>query len=218
MFITFEGIEGCGKTTQVKNLTAYLNEKGIPNVNTLEPGGTDIGQSIRRILLDTNNTGLFPLTELILYAADRAQHVNEIIRPALDQGKWVICDRYFDATVAYQGFGRGLDMEIIDILNNQATDGLVPDITVLMDCTEEIGIKRALERNKDSSQEDQGRFEKEKMEFHHRVRRGYLTLAENNRDRYIVIDASKPVGEVEMDVIRALSPHIDSERERFRNR
>ena len=218
MFITFEGIEGCGKTTQVKNLTAYLNEKGIPNVNTLEPGGTDIGQSIRRILLDTNNTGLFPLTELILYAADRAQHVNEIIRPALDQGKWVICDRYFDATVAYQGFGRGLDMEIIDILNNQATGGLMPDITVLMDCTEEIGIKRALDRNKDSSQEDQGRFEKEKMEFHHRVRRGYLTLAEDNRDRYIVIDASKPLGEVEMDVIRALTPYIDSERERLINR
>lgn len=212
MFITFEGIEGCGKTTQVKRFTKYLNENGIPTINTLEPGGTDIGQDIRRILLDTNNTNLFPLTELILYAADRSQHVNEIIKPGLDQGKWVICDRYLDATIAYQGFGRGLDMEIIDILNNKATGGLLPDITVLMDCEEDVGIKRALERNKDSSQEDQGRFEKEKMEFHHRVRQGYLTLADKNQDRFIVIDAAKPVDEVEKDIIRALKPHIDSER------
>ncbi|MFC1840964.1 dTMP kinase [Thermodesulfobacteriota bacterium] len=214
MFITFEGIEGCGKTTQVKRFTKYLNENGIHNINTLEPGGTAIGQNIRRILLDTNNTNLFPLTELILYAADRAQHVNEVIKPGLDQGKWVICDRYLDATIAYQGFGRGLNMEIINILNNEATRGLSPDITILMDCPEEIGINRALARNKDSSQEDQGRFEKEKMEFHHRVRKGYLTLAEENKDRYIVIDAAKPIDEVERDIIKSLKPYIDFERKR----
>lgn len=218
MFITFEGIEGCGKTTQVKKLKNYLDENGIPNINTLEPGGTDIGQSIRRILLDTNNTNLFPLTELVLYTADRAQHVDEIIKPGLDQGKWVICDRYFDATIAYQGFGRGLDMEIINTLNNKATGGLSPDITILMDCPEEVGINRALERNKDDLQEDQGRFEKEKMEFHHRVRHGYLTLAEENRDRFIVIDATKSVAEVEADIIDALKPHIDSEKTRVKNR
>lgn len=217
MFITFEGIEGCGKTTQVKRFTKYLNENGIPSINTLEPGGTDIGQGIRRILLDTNNTNLFPLTELILYAADRSQHVSEVIKPGLDQGKWVICDRYLDATIAYQGFGRGLDMEIINILNSKATGGLSPDITILMDCPEDIGIKRALERNKDSLQEDQGRFEKEKMEFHQRVRQGYLTLAEENEDRYIVIDAAKAVDEVEKDIIKALKPHIDFERERVKN-
>jgi dTMP kinase len=217
LFITFEGIEGCGKTTQVKRFTKYLNENGIPGINTLEPGGTDIGQGIRRILLDTNNTNLFPLTELILYAADRSQHVNEVIKPGLDQGKWVICDRYLDATIAYQGFGRGLDMEIINILNSKATGGLSPDITILMDCPEDIGIKRALERNKDSLQEDQGRFEKEKMEFHQRVRQGYLTLAEENEDRYIVIDAAKSVDEVEKDIIKALKPHIDFERERVKN-
>lgn len=216
MFITFEGIEGCGKTTQVKRFTKYLNEIGIPHINTLEPGGTDIGQSIRRILLDTNNTNIFPLTELILYAADRAQHVNEVIKPGLDQGNWVICDRYLDATIAYQGFGRGLDMEIINILNNKATGGLFPDITILMDCPEDMGIKRALERNKDSSQEDQGRFEKEKMEFHHRVRQGYLTLADKNKDRYFVIDAAKTIDEVEKDIISALKPHIDTERNKVK--
>lgn len=218
MFITFEGIEGCGKTTQVQRLKNYLDENGIPNINTLEPGGTDIGQSIRRVLLDTNNISLLPLTELILYAADRAQHVNEVIRPGLDQGKWVICDRYFDATIAYQGFGRGLDMEIVNILNNKATGGLSPDITILMDCSEEVAIKRALERNKDSSQEDQGRFEKEKMEFHKRVRDGYLTLAEENKDRYIIIDAAKSVAEVETDIIKALKPHVDSEKSRVKDR
>jgi len=214
LFITFEGIEGCGKTTQVKKIISYLDENGIPNLSTREPGGTGIGQGIRKILLDTKNTNLFPLTELILYAADRAQHVNEVIRPGLDQGKWVICDRYLDATIAYQGFGRGLDMEIIDILNNKATRGLSPDITILMDCPEDIGIKRALERNKISSQEDQGRFETEKMEFHHRVRQGYLTLAEKNKDRYIIIDSSKKVDEVEKDIMQALKPHIDSKKMR----
>jgi len=217
LFITFEGIEGCGKTTQVKRFTKYLNENGIPSINTLEPGGTEIGQDIRRILLDTNNTNLFPLTELILYAADRSQHVNEIIKPGLDQGKWVICDRYLDATIAYQGFGRGLDMEIINILNNKATGGLLPDVTILMDCEEDVGIKRALERNKESSQEDQGRFEKEKMEFHRRVRQGYLTLADKNKDRYIIIDAAKTVDEVEKDIIKALKPHVDSERKRVKS-
>jgi dTMP kinase len=218
LFITFEGIEGCGKTTQVKRFIKYLNKNGISSINTLEPGGTDIGQGIRRILLDTNNTNLFPLTELILYAADRAQHVNEVIKPALDQGKWVICDRYLDATIAYQGFGRGLDLEIINILNKKATGGLLPDVTILMDCEEDVGIKRALERNKESSQEDQGRFEKEKMEFHHRVRQGYLTLADKNKGRYIVIDAAKTVDEVEKDIIRALKQHVDSERKRVKNK
>lgn len=212
MFITFEGIEGCGKTTQVKKLINYLAVEGISHISTLEPGGTDIGQGIRKILLDTNNTNLFSLTELILYAADRAQHVNEVIKPALEQDKWVICDRYLDATIAYQGFGRGLDMEIIDLLNHKATGGLLPDITILMDCPEETGIKRALERNKDTSQEDQGRFEKEKMDFHHRVRQGYLALSQKYSDRYIIIDASRPINAVEEDVITALKPYIESEK------
>ena len=200
MFITFEGIEGCGKTTQVSLLVKYLEEKNISCVQTLEPGGTDIGQAIRKVLLDSKNTHLAPLTELILYAADRAQHVNETIRPALDQGKWVICDRFYDATVAYQGFGRGMNMDLISYLNNLAAEGASPDLTILMDCPEDIGLKRALERNRIEDLEDQGRFEKEKMEFHRRVREGYLNLAEKYKDRFRVIDASRSIDEVKEDI------------------
>ena len=115
MFITFEGIEGCGKTTQVNLLIKLLEEENISCIKTLEPGGTDIGQDIRKILLNSKNTHLAPLTELILYAADRAQHVNEIIKPALERAKWVVCDRFFDATIAYQGFGRGMSMDLIEL-------------------------------------------------------------------------------------------------------
>ncbi len=210
MFITFEGIEGCGKTTQVKLLTDLLEEKNIPFVKTLEPGGTDIGQGIRRILLDSKNTHLSPLAELILYAADRAQHVSEVIKPALNQGKWVICDRFFDATVAYQGFGRGMDMEIIDYLNYQASTGISPDLTILMDCHEETGLKRALSRNKIENLEDQGRFEKEKMEFHHKVRNGYLALAEKYKDRFRIIDASGSIEMIRADVCSLLTPYLNT--------
>ena len=129
MFITFEGIEGCGKTTQVKRFAKRLKGLGISLITTLEPGGTRIGKDIRKILLDSRNRNLSPLTELFLYAADRAQHVKELIKPALDEGKWVICDRFFDATVAYQGIARGQDMELIGILNEEATQGIQPDIT-----------------------------------------------------------------------------------------
>jgi dTMP kinase len=208
LFITFEGIEGCGKTTQVNLLVNYLKENNISCLKTLEPGGTDIGQDIRKILLNSKNTHLAPLTELILYAADRAQHVNEVIKPALDQGKWVICDRYFDATVAYQGFGRGMDMELIESLNSQAAAGVSPDLTILMDCPEEVGLKRALERNKNQNLEDQGRFEKEKMEFHRMVRDGYLSLAEKYRGRFRIIDASRSVDEVRQDIKCLLDSYI----------
>lgn len=208
MFITFEGIEGCGKTTQVNLLVKYLEENNISCLKTLEPGGTDIGLNIRKILLDSKNTHLAPLTELILYAADRAQHVSEVIKPALDQGKWVICDRYLDATVAYQGFGRRMNMELIDFLNRQASVGVSPDLTLLMDCPEEIGLKRALERNKIQNLEDQGRFEKEKMEFHSRVRSGYLDLAEKYRDRFRIIDASRSVDEVKEDILSLVASYI----------
>ena len=208
MFITFEGIEGCGKTTQVNLLVNYLETNNISCLKTLEPGGTDIGQDIRKILLNSKNTHLAPLTELILYAADRAQHVSEVIRPALDQGKWVICDRFFDATIAYQGFGRGMDMELIEYLNSQAAAGVSPDLTILMDCPEDIGLKRALDRNKTQNLEDQGRFEKEKMEFHRRVRGGYLNLAEKYADRFRIIDASRSVDEVRQDIKCLLDSYI----------
>ena len=212
MFISFEGIEGCGKTTQVNLLIKYLEENNIPCLRTLEPGGTDIGLDIRKILLNSKNTHLAPLTELILYAADRAQHVSEVIKPALDKGKWVVCDRFFDATVAYQGFGRGMNMELIDYLNKQAAAGVCPDLTILMDCPEDIGLKRALMRNKIQNLEDQGRFEKEKLEFHHMVRNGYLDLAEKYRDRFRIIDASRSVEEVKQDIKSLLASYIQAEK------
>ena len=212
MFITFEGIEGCGKTTQVNLLVNYLEEKNIVCLKTLEPGGTDIGQEIRKILLNSKNTHLSSLTELILYAADRAQHVSEVIKPALDQGKWVICDRFFDATVAYQGFGRGMNMELIDFLNSQAAAGISPDLTILMDCPEDIGLKRALDRNKILNQEDQGRFEKEKMEFHLKVREGYLNLSERHSSRFRIIDASRSIDEVNQDIKTLLDTYIQAVR------
>jgi dTMP kinase len=210
LFITFEGIEGCGKTTQVDLLVKYLEKRDISFIKTFEPGGTEIGKGIRKILLDSKNTHLSPLAELILYAADRAQHANEKLIPALDSGKWVICDRFFDATVAYQGYGRGMDMELIGLLNNKAACGLCPDLTILLDCPEEVGLKRALARNKELNLEAQGRFEKEKLEFHRRVRNGYLALADRFKERFRVIDASRPVEMISHDIHNLITPRIEA--------
>jgi len=206
LFITFEGIEGCGKTTQIKRLAKRLHDRGVNFVSTLEPGGTRIGQDIRRVLLDSNNRRLAPLAELILYAADRAQHIEEIIRPALDQGKWVLCDRFFDATVAYQGAGRGLDMDLIMTLNEKVTKGIRPDITLLLDCPPEMGIERALKRN-NLSRDGQDRFEREVMEFHKRVRAGYLDLSRNDR-RFSIIDATLSEDGIEEEIFKVISPYL----------
>lgn len=208
MFITFEGIEGCGKTTQVRRFVRRLKRRGIPLVTTLEPGGTRIGKKIRRILLDARNKDLSPLTELILYAADRAQHVEEVIRPALDQGKWVICDRFFDATVVYQGKARGQDMKLIRILNEKATQGIWPDITYLLDCPVDTGLGRALKRNETQSQKGQDRFERETLAFHNAVREGYLDLARENKDRFVIIDATLPKNEVEGKIFQHIEPYL----------
>jgi len=207
LFITFEGIEGCGKTTQIKRLAKRLNDNGIQFISTLEPGGTRIGQDIRRLLLDSRNSHLSPLAELVLYEADRAQHVEEIIRPALAQGKWVICDRFFDATVAYQGAGRGLDIDLIMTLNSKVTGGLTPDITLLLDCPPEMGIERALKRNNASTQDGQDRFEREKMEFHKKVRNAYLDISRNEK-RFSIIDASLPEDPVEEEIFRIIAPYM----------
>ena len=208
MFITFEGIEGCGKTTQIKRLAKRLGDCGVKFVSTLEPGGTRIGQNIRKILLDSNNRDLSPLAELILYAADRAQHVEEIIRPSLDQGKWVLCDRFFDATTAYQGAGRGLDMDLIMTLNNRVTKGIRPDITLLLDCPPEMGIERALKRNNTLAQDGQDRFEREKMDFHKKVRSGYLDISRNEK-RFSIIDATLSEDAVEEDIFNVIRPYIE---------
>ena len=209
MFITFEGIEGCGKSTQVKRLAKRLKGFDIPLITTLEPGGTNIGKRIRDILLDSNNRNLSPLTELLLYAADRAQHVEEVIELALDQGKWVICDRFFDATVVYQGTAREQDMELIRILNEKVTKGIQPDLTFLLDCAEELGLGRAITRNKNQSFKGQDRFEREKLDFHRAVRKGYLELARKNHKRFVVIDASLAEDEVEKEIFEHIQPFLN---------
>ena len=207
MFITFEGIEGCGKTTQIKCLKKLLDHHGIPIIMTLEPGGTGIGANIRRILLDAENKELAPLAELLLYAADRAQHVEEVIKPALRAGKWVLCDRFFDATVAYQGSARGQDVKFIQSLNEKVSQGIQPDMTFLLDCPVDIGLKRALMRNL-SVLDGQDRFEKEKLQFHEKVREGYLTLARKNKKRFIVIDATRSVEDVEKNISKLIMPLV----------
>jgi dTMP kinase len=214
MFITFEGIEGCGKTTQAKRLVDRLTDLEIPAILTLEPGGTRICQDIRNILLNTKNKALSPLAELLLYAADRAQHVGEMITPALSQGKWVVCDRFFDATVAYQGYARGQDIALIKTLNEKACSGIRPDMTVLVDCPVEVGLERALKRNKILGQEKQARFEKEKTEFHEAVRRGYLSIAEEEPDRFVVVDGTLTVKDLEIEIFEHIRPYISKNKNR----
>lgn len=186
--ITCEGIEGSGKSTQILLLAAHLRRQGREVVVTREPGGCPIADDIRRILLDPANQQLCPTAELLLYAAARAQHVEEVIRPALAQGALVLCDRYIDATVAYQGFGRGLDLPLIEQLNQVASSGLVPDLTLLFDLPVATGLGRALARNA-VALENEGRFEAESLVFHQRVRDGYLQGASQS-ERFSIIDAT----------------------------
>lgn len=193
VFITFEGIEGSGKTTQLRRLAERIPDAVV----TKEPGGTPIGDRIRAILLDPQSTGMDATTELFLYAASRRQLVAELIRPALDRGGVVLCDRYTDSTLAYQGFGRQLNLDELRTLNDWATGRLVPDLTLLFDLTEEAGLGRARSRNDASAAlQTEGRFEGEDLRFHRRVREGYLALALSEPRRYIVINAEGSADEV----------------------
>lgn len=201
-FITFEGIEGSGKTTQIAEVAAYLKGKGHEIVQTREPGGTEIGDQIRKILLDPTNTKMSARTELLLYAASRAQHVEEVIRPALKDGKIVLCDRYSDATTAYQGAARNLSKDIIVGLDKIATDHLIPDLTFLFDLPAWVGLNRAHARNKGEGIED--RFENEKLDFHEKVRQGYLKIAVAEPKRVVVIDATKQVETIYLELIERL--------------
>ena len=210
MFITFEGIEGCGKTTQIGFLSRNLKKRGIACIATFEPGGTKVGKQIRKILLDSRNKGLTPLAELMLYEADRAQHVEELIEPALRQGFWVLSDRFFDATVVYQGFARGQDGNLIGFLNKKAAHGLVPDLTFLLDCPVEVGLARATSRNN----RGQDRFEQEKLEFHRKVRKGYLELARKFRKRFVVIDATQSVNALKEEILERMRPLLSLGREK----
>lgn len=195
-FVTLEGPEGAGKTTQVKLLAKELCELGIKHVVTRDPGGTPLGKKIRRILLSTENT-VAPMAELLLYQADRAQHVEELIRPALEQGAIVFCDRYIDSTIAYQGYGRKIDLSIIEKLNQMSTGGLKPELTILFDIESGDGLSRLHPGGHD-------RMEKEAIEFHHRVRDGYRKLAADEPQRFHVLDASKAMSVVQEEFRRII--------------
>lgn len=210
-FLAVEGIEGSGKTTQVARLDQRVRASGQNVVTTKEPGGTLLGDRIRAILLDPHEEGMDPLAELFLYAAARRQHVVELIRPSLERGAVVICDRFTDATLAYQGFGRLLELDRLRQINELATDGLRPDLTIILDAPESFGLDRARARNAAANLHHESRFEGEDLRFHRRVREGYLALAEAEPERYAVVDASGAIDEVfarMIDALRARAPQL----------
>lgn len=190
MFITFEGIEGCGKSTQINLLATRLQQAGYTVILTREPGGCPIANQIRSVLLDAENSAMVPMAELMLYAAARAQHLAEVIRPALAADSIVLCDRFSDATRAYQAFGRGIDRQTIETLNSLACEGLSPQLTLLLDCPVEVGLGRAKQRIEASNGPREERFELESLAFHQRVRDGYLQLATEETDRFMIINAA----------------------------
>jgi dTMP kinase len=206
-FITFEGTEGSGKSTQILLLANFLKSRGLRVVLTREPGGTPIGDQVRKILLDPAHTTLDPKAELLLYAASRAQHLYEVILPALASGMIVLCDRFSDATLAYQGYGRGLDIEMIRALDRIVCAGTRPDLTLLFDIDAALGIARAHGRNTSRGLETEARFENEALAFHERVRQGYRTLAKQEPDRIRLVDASPAQEAVEMNV-RAIMDEV----------
>ncbi len=208
-FIAFEGIEGCGKTTQVRMAGEYLAAQGVSCLATDEPGGTPLGEKIREMLLNIGPYAISPRAELLLFVAARVQHVQDVIRPALEQGKWVLCDRFIDATLAYQGYGRGLDRTVIKDLHDFSSASLTPALTILLDMPVEEGLQRALgriARLQGNNRED--RFEREALSFHQRVRDGYLALAAEHPARYRIINAAREIAAVSTDVCRELLAFI----------
>ncbi|HWW60043.1 MAG TPA: dTMP kinase [Thermoanaerobaculia bacterium] len=194
MFITFEGIEGSGKTTQQQRIAERLRTLGRAIVVTKEPGGTPLADRIRAILLDSASV-IDPIAEVFLFAASRRQHTMEVIEPALARGEIVLCDRYADSTLAYQGFGRRIDLDRLRSLNDWATDAQMPSVTLLFDLPEEVGVRRAVSRNANATN-DEGRFEAEDLRFHRRVREGYLAMAVAEPKRWAVIDGDGSADEV----------------------
>jgi dTMP kinase len=209
MFITLEGIEGSGKSTQILHIFHFLNASGLKCVMTREPGGTQIGKKIRSILLDPDSTAIHPAAELLLYTADRVQHIQEIILPAIAAGGIVICDRYFDATLAYQGVARGLDMTLIQDLHRLICRDLKPDLSFLLDLSPEVGLRRAWHQLKSGCRKDtESRFEHETIAFHERVRAGYLALAEKEPERFRILDATQSEDRVQSQISRILTSEI----------
>ncbi|MCC7201372.1 MAG: dTMP kinase [Nitrospirae bacterium] len=200
-FITFEGIEGCGKTSQAKLLIRYLEEKGHNVLMTREPGGTPISEAIREILLSTSFSNMTPHTEVLLYLASRAQHVSEVIRPSLEAGKIIICDRFSDSTFVYQCLVRGIDIRMIEAINSFATEGVSPHITFVLDVDPAEGLRRARSRNQKNMREED-RMESESMDFHQRVREGYLKWAMEFPERIFVISSDREKEAVHREIAK----------------
>ena len=208
-FITFEGVEGSGKTTQIRLAGEFLRERGLPVVTTQEPGGTPLGERIREILLNRGGFDISGEAEVFLFAAARAQHTDTVIRPGLEAGRIVLCDRFSDATIAYQAYGRGLSLESVREICRLASRGLSPHLTLLFDLPVEEGLERAFRRiagREGSLRED--RFEREHVDFHHRIREGYLAIARREPGRVKVIDASKGVESTRQEVQSILSSFL----------
>ncbi|MBE9135890.1 dTMP kinase [Nodosilinea sp. LEGE 07088] len=212
--VVFEGVEGCGKSTQLQRLQATLQgsdriqdlqRQGAISqiVTTREPGGTELGQEIRHLLLDYRSaTPMASRAELLLYAADRAQHVEELIKPALADGSWVLCDRYVDSTVAYQGYGRGLDLDLIHQLNQVATGGLLPDLTLWLQLDAAVGLARTRQRGAAD------RMEQADLAFHQRVQQGFEQLAEQHSDRIVAIDAAAETDAVATEIDAVVDRYV----------
>jgi len=203
LFITFEGGEGCGKSVQAKALYRRLSQLAIPVVLTHEPGGTPLSKKLGRWLKHSQDIDISPMTELLMFNASRSQLVTEVIQPSLESGKVVISDRYTDSTIAYQSYGRGLDLEMVKAINNAATRGLKPSLTVLLDISAEQGLARKRGKRQD-------RFEQEELAFHQRVRGGYLKLAANDPERWLVVDATQSKREIAEIIWQRVSQLLSS--------
>ena len=203
-FITFEGLDGVGKSTQMENLAAWLRERGLDVITTREPGGTGLGQKLRTVLLSSRTSGLSPMAELALMFADRAQHIDEQILPALQRDRWVLCDRFTDSSEAYQGGGRELGSEVVLQLHKALCHNLKPDLTILMLTDLEHSVNRARRRNQEkarNSEHDENRFEKESRAFHKRVLESYLAIAEREPQRVVKLDAKDKIPAVQKKII-----------------
>jgi dTMP kinase len=204
--IVFEGVEGCGKTSQIQLCCQWLESLGISVVVTREPGGTELGLDLRRLLLEkSEDKPVGEVTELLLYAADRSQHVEQELKPNLAVGKYVLCDRYTDSTIAYQGYGRGLNMDLINQLNYIATSGLESDLTIWLDVDVEVGLSR---KSKDVTLQSLDRIEQETIAFHHRVQQGYASLAASHPSRIVRVDGSLSKQAVQQVIQEILRSHL----------
>lgn len=203
IFIVFEGPEGSGKTTQIKLLSKYLKKQNYDFVLTREPGGTKVAELVRKIILTTGNT-ISPLTELLLYESSRAQHVDEIIKPNLEKGKIVVSDRFYDASIAYQGYGRGIDINLVKQLNNIAAQGVKPDLTILLDISVEKGLARVL-----SGRKKVDRLEQETISFHKKIRCGYLKIAKERNDIVVINVEDKEKNVVHKEILEVLNKKLN---------